>query len=638
MTRESPFSAKRYEYAGSHTYYIPPKAFGLLEQPIPTFLVGTRGTGKTTLLRALSWDERLYNVSLHRQLDGKAFELKYIGLYFKLPNVQLGLLDRWLQAESDEDYASIVAFYLDLCWLETIAEALEHLQGKRIVTLSPSAEERFVGAFRAIWDDYAQSRELVDLPMTNMGSALRLMHPLRRTIERFARRRTPADLALDSLPAGQIGWFGRKIGQLLSRALSEGESDPGTATATTWSFRICMDEGEVLNLRQQRVVNSMVRLAEWPVFYLMAYVRRPQDSTGTYLPGQTLQHADRQILVRDDMADIEFKQLVEGVANVRIRGIFGKNQPLNTNKVLGKLDLDGLLERILDRSEDPVGRDLLEEASGLANGDTPPIYETYLRRVRPELGRETSHFARRRQSSASIRKQMVAAYLSICREIGAKPMYASADMLFQISDKCVRDYLWQMESLFIQANTDLGSFLISSISPDKQDSALREAAASKMTLFRERILSAPTEANNFVDGLARITALVQSEGRNYEHIRTPERGIFTYPTPDAGYNGSNLVMIRDAAEAGFLKILDDAESGEVRFRVHASLAPHYGLSYRGAYYSVGQLSDREIFELRRAPTGSAFSRSVEMIVSRLTGRRSKSVADGQLGLPLKEAE
>ncbi len=634
MAEISPFSAKRYEHAGSHVYYIPPEAFRLLEAAVPTYLVGTRGTGKTTLLRALSWDERLYNLSLHAQLGTQAFEQQYVGLYFKLPNVQLELIDRWLREEPDSDYAAIVAFYLDLCWLETARFALRHLAAQGVVELTRAAEEQFLIGFRETWNSYPSCSELFGEPGASISEVLDLMHPMRRGVERFARRRTPPADVLDALPIGQIGSFGRRVGLLLSQALDE---CPGSKRSIKWSFRVCMDEGEVLTLRQQRVINSMVRLAEWPVFQLVAYVSRPLDATGTFLPNQTLQHADRQILVRDDMSDRAFKELAEGVVNVRIRTILPKRTRLSTTRLLGKLSIDDLLRRVLGTSEDIEIQALLTRAEALAATDDnpPPIYETYLRTRRPELAEvdTTSAFQRRRQSSASIRKQMVAAYLSLCREAGARPMYASADMLFQVADKCVRDYLWQMESIFALADMPLEEFLRSEVPVERQSEGMRAAAALKMTLFRERVLSAPAEANQFVDGLARITALIQSTGRNYEQLRTPERGIFSYRLRRSGPDqagSDHPALIRDAAEAGFLRLLGDSELEELRFRVHASLAPQYDFSYRGAYYPAGELSDADILSLRSASTSRSMAGAVNSIVARITGRRVKSPSGNQL--------
>lgn len=634
MAEFSPFDGKRYEHDGDHVYYIPSSLFPQLESAVPTYLVGTRGTGKTTLLRALSWDERLYNRSLRAQLGSDPFAQRYIGLYFKLPNVQLELLDRWLSDTEDADYAAIVAFYLDLCWLETLRSALEHLFAQRTVRLAADAESGLAVGLTAIWRDNPKCAEVFGAP-NDLDGFLSLMHPMRRAVEGLGRRRADPRVLLDSWPVGQVGSFGRRVGQLISNALdlsADRTHGPG------WSFRVCMDEGEVLTLRHQRVINSMVRLAEWPVFYLVAYVSRPPDVTGTFLQNQTLQRADRQIILRDEMSDSEFRHLVEGVVNVRMRTLPGRRLSISTRRVLGRLDINGLLQQILRRSEGREMAALLDAARQAATDEEgpPPIYETYLRLRRPELSTPfpDTRFERRRQSSSSVRKQMVAAYLSICREAGAHPMYASADMVLQTSDKCVRDYLWQMQAIQASAGMDILEFLAASVPIDVQDQGLRDAAAGKMSLFRERVLSSPTEANQFVDGLARITALIQSTGRNYEQLRSPERGIFTYRCGvDSPFGPVHERFIREAAEAGFLRVLDDETAvDEIRFRVHASLAPHYGFSYRGAYYSAGTLTDQEIVALRSASTVAAMQRAVNTVVQRVTGRRPRKSTAGQLHL------
>jgi hypothetical protein len=224
---------------------------------------------------------------------------------------------------------------------------------------------------------------------------------------------------------------------------------------------------------------------------------------------------------------------------------------------------------------------------------------------------------------------MVAAYLSICRDSKMTPIYASADMLLQISDKCIRDYLWQMESIFLGSKLSITEFVKKEISIDDQNRGITAASKQKMTLFREKILSAPAEANQFVEGLAKVTSLIQSTGRNYEQIRTPERGYFTYSTAESGNGasfGRHSEMIRDAAQAGFLKISSDDNRQEIEFRVHASLAPNFRFSYRGAYSPASKLSEVDIDLLRTAETEKAMQKAVNSLVNQITGRRDSKRA------------
>lgn len=622
----SPFTGQRYELDGDHVYYLPPKMFSILEEPKPTFLVGTRGTGKTTLLKALSWDERLNNGFFRNQLSGEAFNKKYLGVYFKLPNLQLALLDRWLREHDDFDYAAVFAFYLDLCWLEAVAPAIEHLKAARVLTPLAVDEERFFEAFLRLFEGYTLDVSSGMPRDRSIKSALGVTHSLRNMLERFARRRADINDVLESLPIGQIGSFGRAVGTALTDTLD------GGATKAVWSLRICMDEGEALTLRQQRVINSMLRLAEWPVFYIVAYVSRPLDVTSTFLPNQTLQIADRQIYMLDEISDKDFRVLAEGVVRARLRAT-GDSRSFRARSVLGSLNINALLLRILRLSEDEFASELLNRSwdsltdSHAGEDQIPPIYETYLRMRRPEMAEGLTGRARRRQSSASVRKQMVAAYLSICAELSSRPIYASSDMVLQISDKCMRDFLRQMDAIFRRSDVDVGEFVESLVGVDVQHDGIREAAEAKIALFTERVVSQSAQANQFVDLLARATSEIQSHGRNGEQLRTPERGIFTYRTSSEMNPSVNEALIRVAADAGFLKLLPEESPRELRFRVHASLAPHYGFSYRGAYYPACVLSDRDIDGLRSATSDQDARRALSAIVARVTGRRTAREVD-----------
>lgn len=596
-------------------------------------LVGTRGTGKTTLLKALSWDERLNNSFFKNELRDAAFAKKYIGLYFKLPNLQLALLDRWLRDADDFDYAAIFAFYLDLCWLEAAVPALEHLEAAGVISLQTRCEQQFFAQFQSLFNDCSLEIGNVAAEKQTIAGALSLMHSMRNALERFARRRSDINDVLESLPVGQIGSFGRAVGAALTSAIDAGSP----AGSPPWSLRICMDEGEALSLRQQRVINSMLRIAEWPVFYVVAYVSRPLDVTSTFLPNQTLQVADRQIHILDEITDKEFRLLAEGVINARLRAARA-NSRFRSRDLLGPLDVNRLLLRILRDSEDEFAARLLAAAQVEATGEgPPPIYETYLRLRRPELSDDLTGRARRRQSSTSIRKQMVAAYLNICSDLNSRPIYASSDMVLQISDKCMRDFLRQMDTIYRHSGLDIGDFLEREVSIDQQNAGIREAAEVKITLFAERVFSQSAQANQLVDVLARVTADVQTSGRNYEQLRTPERGIFTYHTGNRLEPSPNESLIRDAADAGFLKILPEEQMGVLRFRVHASLAPHYGFSYRGAYYDACALTDQEIDEIRNADSDQQSRRVLAHIVARATGRRVRRDIDQMSLVDLEES-
>lgn len=113
---KSPFATARFEHEGTHLYYLPTDLLKPLEEERPVCLVGGRGTGKTTLLKALNWEERLTNSSLKEQLGSHPFENRYIGLYLKLPQLQLHAISNWLTVCDARRplKGELIALYLDL--------------------------------------------------------------------------------------------------------------------------------------------------------------------------------------------------------------------------------------------------------------------------------------------------------------------------------------------------------------------------------------------------------------------------------------------------------------------------------------------------------------------------------------------
>ena len=54
VTSKNPFHVNRWEDEQEHLFWLPP-IFDKLEENRCVFLIGTRGAGKTTMLKALDW-------------------------------------------------------------------------------------------------------------------------------------------------------------------------------------------------------------------------------------------------------------------------------------------------------------------------------------------------------------------------------------------------------------------------------------------------------------------------------------------------------------------------------------------------------------------------------------------------------
>lgn len=628
----SPFTLARFEYEQEHLYFLQKRLFARLELQKPVYLVGSRGTGKTTLLKALSWSERLNNKSLARQ--ARRSDCRYVGIYLKLPEIQLGLVSRWACGAGDDVHANVFAHYLDLVWLEELLRAISELAIAGRISVSANKERK------CIEDIFSQCESLfteADLRPQTLREFATVLRGRREDIEMCASTGSPPTLAVERLRLiSYIGEFGRKTAEHLGRLCGTAASNEAEAH---WIFKICMDEGECLSEFQQRVVNTMLRLSRAPLFFVVSFVSHPIDPTTTLVNGLSLQQADRELVPLDELSEKEFRQLVEGVASVRVQHISrDSGAHFDTNRTLGVVDINSLLLAILRESVSPTAKTLLaaaESAAAHAGSSesakrpagkggrvsiAPPIYQVYLmRKLNFSVAKtaDDARWKRRKQDSAELRKRFVAAYLSICAEIGAEPRYASADVVLQTSDKCVRDFLGQLDEIFESANMPLADFLGQRIDDRVQDRAVKAASRKKYQSLPLFGVNSPAETRALVDGLSKLTALLQSQSLSNRHLRSSERGLFVvaFGDPPQATAQHLLQSLREAAEAGFLRLLSTS-SNPLTFRVHTSLAPMYGFSYRGAYYETG-LSWEALDRLRRTKEPAELKELVREIYEQL---------------------
>jgi hypothetical protein len=249
-----------------------------------------------------------------------------------------------------------------------------------------------------------------------------------------------------------------------------------------------------------------------------------------------------------------------------------------------------------------------------------PIYQTYiineLNLSIPEA--HDSRWERRAQESRELRKKMVAAYLCICRELNTEVRYAFSDMVLQMSDKCIRDFLCQLDEIYKESALPLGDFVKTCVPVSKQNVALKRASQNKKESILQSGVTEPLEIGRIIDGLARITAVIQSRPKA-KALKSSERGKFVLRTTDHELtaHANTFGLIKEACEAGFLKMIE-SKGRKWQFRVHTSLAAFYCFSYRGAYYDTYlQLSDIESLQTTKDPED--FTKLVNKIGTRLSG-------------------
>ena len=110
----NPFSPTRFEHHGRPLIWVSAKSREL-EHQTSFYLSGTRGCGKTTLLRSLNWWERVNNERLRDQLDIK--EDSFLAVYLKIPDYLSNSLSaiRWQEIYAETaDFRTLDSQYFSL--------------------------------------------------------------------------------------------------------------------------------------------------------------------------------------------------------------------------------------------------------------------------------------------------------------------------------------------------------------------------------------------------------------------------------------------------------------------------------------------------------------------------------------------
>ncbi len=622
---KSPFSKDRFEYIPSHLYFLPQTIVSQLEDSKPTYLVGSRGSGKTTLLKSLNWQERLENKWLREALGDNPFRGEFVAAYVKIPNFKVRSLHEWLKSIDEDTYGVIFGFYMDLIAIEMLSNAVGNLIARQEWKIDPGHESSIISSFFDEYTHFIKWAQATD-PST-IWQCKDTIKQIRQRLEHYARMRKECHQLVEEVLIPEIGELSRSFGTILTQL-----SKSDTGDLPEWHFKICFDEAECLSPSQQKVVNTLIRISQWPLSYVVSYVGWPNDDSTTMLPELSLQKADRNIIVLDDLKRSEFEDLCDGVASVRVRAATErKDVSIKTVSILGKLDLNSLVETLIRKSESPVAKVISEMAAKFSNSEwasarkknaKAPYIEGYLAsHLHLKPPEEAENDSRRRQESAEYRKKIVAAYLAICRDLNvSKIPFASADMVLGISDNCVRDYLSQMHHIFLCFDKDLSIFVESSVPIKIQERAIRDASEEKKLSIPESGVLRPILIGNIVKGLAELTARLQrGDAFSDAHLRSSERGIFILDPrlKDIEPDRELYQMIQDAGDAGFLRVFKESAS-IVAFRVHSSLAPAFGFSYRGAYYPV-LLKRDELQSFMSCSSDSELKDSAKKISQRLAG-------------------
>ncbi|MFI2842021.1 metallophosphoesterase [Mycolicibacterium sp. PDY-3] len=660
----SPFVDHRWENQDSrHFFFLDTAEYhDIVEDDRHTFLVGHRGTGKTTILKALHWEERISNPALQRALNSDdEFPDGIIGCYMNLKLVALPVFDHWLQQEQDATKHLLFSSYVRLFWIELASRAVRF-----IVRKSPeyaleyeTRELDFCAATVRAWLDRVATEVYsgTSIDILSLSTLEAVAASMRDYIWNAANLglAAPAKVA-QSLNLHRLIDVCNRVFKAMSRLLEV------TIPGREWTFRMCLDEGEHLSREAALSIRSMVRECESPL--IMAVSALGNLGVDTIRSSVNLSTSDRKIIDLDQRSRKDFINLLEGILRERIYQWTGTETFVDLAHILGNPSLNELILSV--DSEAPKIVELKERWGPLLRNDpdsfhrigTGPIYEFML--TNHWIRKLPTGKQRRREASSGYRKYSTQAYFGILSDAGiSKPFYAGLGIMASMADNSIRDALIFINECFEQYNASSRSevefserirrFTQRQVPLSHQNRALDRMGRRKIDS------DMPIKLQTDRDNAAR---LVQFFGRMSHELTfgggKTDAGAFVVRvapfdadapaavTTEAQAQRALVEAVRVCAREGFFRIEAERPGiGEIVFRMHRSLASTLAFSYRRPSYTT-LVSWHTVQEAWSTVTDSDIQRLAKGIYSRTdkaaprdsspSGRPGGETLTGQISL------
>lgn len=342
---EGLFSDYRAEWPQAQfaTLFIMPSYFRKLETARPCFLIGGRGTGKTTTLRSLRFD------LVQQRLGCPKQDTPYFGIYVRVnKNRVRAFAGPDLHAD---DWARAFAHYFNLLALIEFCRLAEWLpEGSTL--------------------DYGPAAESLSLPPPASPTDLRkTLESLVRRLELFINNPKEQERPTLSAPEAPL----REMATVLS----------SSATIRGRPLYCCIDEYENLGDNQQAVLNTYIKHAEPPLSYKIGVRRYGHRNKCTIDTDDLLSTPDDFDQI-DIAKEEDFSRFAKQVMNARlVHGrTLGLDVPEDIHSFLEDLSL-GDEARLLGAeaiADDVIGQLVSGEQEALAWAQRQPKTKLFLAR------------------------------------------------------------------------------------------------------------------------------------------------------------------------------------------------------------------------------------------------------------------
>ena len=653
----NPFRPNKFELHSRPLIWVAPSARRIMQETGSFYVAGARGSGKTSILKALDSIERVENESLREQI--KPYRYSTVGVYMRAQDLftqtYKGVSWQFLAADGDE---KVLEYYFLSSIIE--AEAVATLArtaaiwrplGMAKYRVSDATEicENFVRKFPAFFPDLDSTQ---GDPIANFADAANRYRKalgvafLRRDGERLKRLIVEEPLELL-----------REACRLLLPLFERKEDGQNV------HLKVAIDECDYLSSNQQIALNTLVRKTSAPIDFVLAYVDSGYDPTTTLFENLALSEADRQVILLANEKD-EFAELCEAIVSYRVYfstpGDIRKlkqseaHKCFNLQEKLGDFSINELIYYSVSESKAVKIQRLLADAKILGEkfenfasrklissksmrelefrGNAPPIYQQFLiERLGFHPEQHLLSADRKEVFLSTLRRKQRGALLQILSEAEKQTLpYYGRRIILALADLCVRDFLDIMAEIFdFSGGIEDDGAIIRFSAPDRklkeewQRKGVDQASDKKFEGIKRppslepggkvEVPDAEGQAlTRLIDGLGRLTHRLQTSSDGLRSLKTTERGIFVLDLAQIrrleSSRSKSIAIFESVLRRGIRDnhlITDEArltkphsdkavDSTVIRFRLHRRFSPRYRFSYLGAQEDVDLPADAAI--------------------------------------------